>query len=54
MSTEAGEKDHQGEGEGQETGQGVPPGDKGVGLGPGQETTTFETEEDPEAELGHS
>ncbi len=52
MSTEAGDKDHQGEG--LEAGQGVPSGDKGVGLGAGKEPTTFEVEEDPEAELGHS
>ncbi|HEV7167602.1 MAG TPA: hypothetical protein VGN49_06485 [Micrococcaceae bacterium] len=48
------------------TGQSVPSGDKGVGLGAGTEPTTFEPEEDPEAaedttaaedpeaELGHS
>ncbi len=52
MSTEAGDKDHQSES--LETGQGVPSGDNGLGLGAGKEPATFEVEEDPEAELGHS
>jgi hypothetical protein len=32
------------------TGETIPDGDQGVGLGAGEEATTFEPEEDPEAQ----
>lgn len=52
MSTGANEKDpHDKETGGGET---VPDSNEGVGLGAGKEPSTFEPEEDPEAELGHS
>ena len=34
------------------TGESIPDSDEGVGLGAGEEATTFEPEEDPEAASG--
>jgi hypothetical protein len=36
------------------TGETIPDGDQGVGLGAGEEATTFEPEEDPEAQPENS
>ncbi|HSU71648.1 MAG TPA: hypothetical protein VLI70_09350 [Micrococcaceae bacterium] len=66
MSGESKDQDPQVPAGEESSGQSVPSGDKGVGLGAGTEPTTFEPEEDPEAaedtpaaedpeaELGHS
>lgn len=47
MSTEPQERPDE-----EPTGETIPGGDEGVGLGAGEEATTFEPEEDPEAPAG--